>query len=235
MPRARRERARPAPLEVYEALLDSYGPQGWWPGETSFEVIVGALLTQQTSWTSVERAIANLRRAKLLSPERLAEAEPGSVEGHVRCTGFYRQKARAVLEMSRYIADEYGGSVSDLLAGSAEEKRAELLRLRGVGHETADSILLYVKGAPVFVVDAYTHRLFGRLGYALARDYETTRRWFERRLPKDARLYGEYHALIDVHCKTRCTREPECGGCALAGRCRRASGGAGAEANLIKH
>ena len=221
--------------EVHDLLYGFYGPQHWWPGDTGFEIIVGALLTQQTSWSAVEKAIGNLKRARLLAPIRLAEAKPSVVQRCIRCTGFYRQKARAVQEMARYIARNYEGSVEKFLRGGMDEKRAELLGRRGVGCETADSILLYAKGAPTFVVDSYTHRLFDRLGYPMGRGYEGTRRFFEANLPREVQLYKEFHALIDVHCKTRCLRKPLCDGCPLTEICPYCEAFVKGEANLIKH
>jgi endonuclease-3 related protein len=233
--RTRDNRLPPSPKEVYDILHKSYGPQGWWPGDTGFEIIVGALLTQQTSWSAVEKAIDNLKEAGMLAPKSLAKARPSAVQRHIRCTGFYRQKTRSIMEMARHITNEYDGSVERFLAGGTDTKRDELLNLRGVGFETADSILLYVKEAPIFVVDAYTYRLFDRLGYALKRDYEATRRFFEGRLPRDVALYKELHALIDIHCKRTCLKEPLCGACPLAAKCPSSSHSSNGEANLIKH
>ena len=202
-------------LSVYQRLLNHFGPQGWWPAETPFEVIVGAILTQQTAWANVEKAIQNLKRQGLLDVHALATASLGRIEKCVRCTGFYRQKAARLADVSRYLAEKWGGDLDRFFAQPLEEARKELLALKGVGFETADSILLYAGGKPIFPVDAYTVRMCRCLGIE-AKGYEELRAYFEERLPRDVELYKEFHALIVELGKNYCRKnDPRCSKCPL--------------------
>ncbi len=205
---------------IYHRLLKAYGPQGWWPGETPFEVAVGAILTQNTAWTNVEKAIAALRRAGALSfrgMRRLAERELAAL---IRPSGYYNQKAKKLLAFLDWLEASGGraGSVRRALAGPIDEVRASLLAVHGVGPETADSILLYAGGRAVFVIDAYTRRALSRHGMpgAAAAPYEELRELFESSLPRDAALYNEFHALLVRLAKERChKRAPRCSSCPL--------------------
>lgn len=188
-------------LELYHRLLNKFGPQHWWPAETEFEVIVGALLTQQTRWESVEQAIENLKERSLVVPDALACADRGAIEECIRCTGFYRQKAERLQLLSRYFSQN---GISGILEKPADELRGELLSLKGVGPETADSIILYAAHKPVFVIDAYTKRICACLG--ITGGYETLQRYFEDLLPESVSLYQEFHALIIRYGKEYCTR-----------------------------
>ena len=207
-------------LSVFDRLLDAYGPQGWWPGDSPFEVIVGAILTQQTTWTNVERALANLKAAGLLSPEGLRRTPEDELAELVRPSGFYRTKARKLKAFARLLDDRFGGDLGAMLAAPMAELREALLATHGIGPETADSVLLYAAGRPRFVIDAYARRIFTRLGHSPDRDtYDAWQWFFESQLPSDADLFNEYHALIVEHGKRSCRAAPLCGECVLAEVC----------------
>jgi len=199
------------------------GPMHWWPARTPFEVIVGAILTQNTSWSNVERAIANLRRERLLNFAALERVPIRRLERLVRSSGYFRQKARKLKAFVAFVRQNFGGSLARMFRTPSAELRERLLEVHGIGPETADSILLYAGGHAVFVVDAYTHRMLARHGVtvgeraaASARDYESVRGMLENRLPRDARLYNEFHALIVNTGKNWChKREPLCSECPL--------------------
>lgn len=202
-------------LDLYNLLLSEFGPQHWWPAETEFEVIVGALLTQQTRWENVEQAIENLKAESLLTPDTLAHADQGVIEECIRCTGFYRQKAERLRLLSQYFS---GNGTSEILKRPVDELRWELLSLKGVGPETADSIILYAAHKPVFVIDAYTKRICECIGVdagGITGGYETLQKHFEDSLPRDTHLYQEFHALIVMYGKQYCTRK-RCEECIIA-------------------
>jgi len=200
--------------DIYGELFDRYGPQGWWPASEPYEVVVGAVLTQNTAWTNVERAIA--RFGNELTPKRVLSLTHEELTSIIAPAGYYNSKARCLVRVTEWYQRQAAGG---LKIAQLEEKRQELLSLKGVGPETADSILLYAFGLPVFVVDAYTRRLMERLGFDVPKQYERIRKAFERTLPKDAALYNEYHALIVTHCKRHCRKKPLCEGCVLQARC----------------
>jgi len=208
-------------VAIYRRLLEHYGPQHWWPAETPFEVVVGAILTQNTAWSNVERAIANLKAAAPLTPEQLASTPLETLETRIRPAGFFRQKATRLQALARLLESRCGGDVATLCAGDLDAARQRLLALHGIGPETADAILLYAAGRPSFVIDAYTRRLFGRLGLlAGTASYATLRARFMAALPADPALFNEYHALIVAHAKARCRkRAPLCPGCPLRSAC----------------
>jgi endonuclease III related protein len=203
--------------EYYNALFTHFGPQHWWPGKTPFEVIAGAILTQNTSWANVEKAIANLRGAKLLSPGAIEKASLRKLERLVRPSGYFRQKARRLKAFCDFLRAEFRGSLRHMFAAPTIILREKLLGVYGIGPETADSILLYAAGHPVFVVDAYTKRLLARHGWADEKTkYEDIRWAFERQFPGDARRFNEFHALIVNTGKRFCRRgEPLCELCPL--------------------
>lgn len=211
-------------IQVYEQLYAHHGPQGWWPGEGGpFETIVGAVLTQNTAWTNVERALANLRAEGLISPAALrAVPEPALAEA-IRPSGYFNTKARKLKAVAEHLA-RYGDDTDAWAAREAKELRDELLGVYGIGPETADDIVLYVAGLPSFVIDSYTIRLMERLGVRAGRGrYADWQEMFELNLPPDAPLFNEYHALLDAHAKDICRkREPRCGECVLASLCRAA-------------
>lgn len=204
-------------MEIYDRLLSSFGPQHWWPADTPFEVAVGAILTQNTNWKNVERAVENLKRMDSLTVEgisRLAEMELAEL---IRPSGYFTVKARRLKNYIGHIAANYGGDFFASLDGNSIEKRAELLSVSGIGPETADSILLYAGGHPTFVVDAYTRRVMARHGFVSERaGYDELRSLFMDNLPADAALFNEYHALFVAVGKTCCRpKEPRCEGCPL--------------------
>lgn len=206
---------------VLDRLLAHFGPLHWWPAETPFEVVIGAILTQNTAWTNVEMAIANLRREGALTPEALRVAPREQLEEWIRPAGFFRQKAERLQLFVEHLFARHDGDLGRLLAAPLPEARRELLTLKGVGPETADSILLYAGGLPSFVVDAYTRRLFGRLGLLdPTAPYEHIRAFFMACLPADPDLFNEYHALIVEQCKQLCRkRQPLCADCPLQEIC----------------
>jgi len=207
-------------LEIFDTLLDAYGPRFWWPAESPFEVCVGAILTQNTNWGNVEKAIANLKEAKLLSPEGLRDVAVERLAELIRPAGYFNVKSVRLKHFIGWLYGEHGGSLDAMFAGDWRRLRQDLLTVRGVGPETCDSIILYAGHKPSFVVDAYTRRLFSRLGLiAENAGYEEVRSVFMNNLPSDTELYNEYHALIVQHCKERCRKKPLCGECPLLPRC----------------
>jgi endonuclease-3 related protein len=207
--------------QVYERLLATYGPQGWWPGDDSaFTVVVGAILTQSAAWANVEKALANLERAGALSPCGLLRLSEEELARLVRPSGYYNAKARKLCAFAQMLAADFGGSLERLFSLPLEELRARLLSTHGIGQETADDILLYAARRPVFVVDAYTRRIFSRLGLRPEREaYEDWQGLFTSALPRDVTLFNEYHALLVRHGKAACRKVPLCEGCCLAELC----------------
>jgi endonuclease-3 related protein len=203
--------------EYYNALFTHFGPQHWWPGNTPFEVIVGAILTQNTSWANVEKAISNLRAAKLLSPSAIHKVQLRKLERLVRPSGYFRQKARKLKAFCEFLQLEFRGSLKRMFATPTIVLREKLLGVHGIGPETADSILLYAAAHPVFVVDAYTKRLLVRHGWADENTkYEDIRWTFERQFPGDTTRFNEFHALIVNAGKHFCRRrEALCNLCPL--------------------
>lgn len=207
-------------LRIYGKLIRAYGPQGWWPGDTPFEVAVGAILTQRTNWRNAERAIANLKAAGLLDPEALHEIPQRELERLIRPAGFYRQKAGRLKGFLELLRSQ--GGMDGLLRLPLPELRERLLSVPGIGPETADSIALYAAGRPIFVVDAYTRRILSRLGLIQGNEpYGELQGLFHRNLPGDTRLFKEYHALLVRHGKEHCRSRPRCGGCPIGDLCPR--------------
>ena len=205
-------------LEHYfEALHSVLGPQHWWPARTRFEVILGAILTQNTAWVNVERAIANLRRERLLTPRAIERAPAPRLARLIRSSGYFRQKTKKLKAFVRFLRVEFGGSLARMFRTPTAQLRARLLAVHGVGPETADSILLYAGEHPVFVVDAYTRRILSRHGLASEKaGYEVIREFFESRLPRDSALFSEYHALLVQVGKNWCRPSaPRCETCPL--------------------
>ena len=204
--------------DVYDRLFDRYGPQHWWPGETPFEVIIGAILTQSTAWTNVEKAIANLKSAGALDPEFLHSISIDKLATLIRPSGYYNAKAAKLKTFVEWLTRDYGGSLDRLFELDTSDLRKELLSIHGIGPETADSILLYAAHRPIFVIDAYTKRIIGRLGLAPSSDsYEAFQQLFMDNLPQDEGMSNEYHALLVRHGKDVCRKTPKCDGCCLAG------------------
>ena len=205
-------------MVVFDQLLARYGQLHWWPADTPFEVCVGAILTQNTAWTNVEKAIANLKTAEMLTPRALREVTAGDLAQLIRPAGFFNVKAARLKAFVDWLFARFSGRLERMFAGDWQELRRELLLVKGIGAETADSILLYAGGQPSFVVDAYTRRIFSRLGLlpTIETPYETVRNLFMVNLPADPPLFNEYHALIVEHAKTHCRFKPRCSGCPLA-------------------
>jgi endonuclease-3 related protein len=202
--------------QAYERLLEAYGPQSWWPGQSPFEIVVGAVLTQNTAWKNVEQAIENLRDNGLLEPQALFALALDELAEVIRPSGYYRVKARRLMNLVRVIVERHDGSLDAMLAQPQDQLREELLCINGVGPETADSILLYAAERPSFVVDAYTARVLKRHGWIEPEaDYYAIKEHFEQALPSDAALYNEYHALIVRVGKNHCRKSPRCEGCPL--------------------
>lgn len=215
--------ASPCWRDIYDRLLAAYGPSNWWPGDSEFEMMVGAVLTQNTAWTNVEKAIANLRSANLLSPKVIIDTRQMRLAKLIRPSGYFNVKAKRLRALCHWVNDRDG--ISNLHRLSTAELRAALLEVHGVGPETADAILLYAFHRPVFVIDAYTRRIFSRLGLIMGTEaYETLRGVFEVALGEDTSLYNEYHALIVRHAKDTCRKKPLCQACCLAPVCSYATG-----------
>jgi endonuclease-3 related protein len=205
---------------VYERLLRRFGHAGWWPGETALEICLGAILVQNTSWKNVERALSGLRRRGLVSHERLAAIPPSRLAPLVRSSGYFRVKARRVRAFLDFLGAEYGGRVEAMRKDGPKHLREKLLRVVGIGPETADSIILYAVGYPVFVVDAYTRRIFSRLGWIGGDEpYDVIQALFTRRLPADPALYNDFHAQIVSLGKDVCRKVPRCSECPLDELC----------------
>jgi endonuclease-3 related protein len=205
--------------QVYNKLLKQYGPQDWWPADTPFEIMVGAVLTQNTAWINVEKAITNLKNADALTAEAIVTTHHNRLARWLRPSGYFNIKAKRLKNYCRWYLQQ--GNFNSLSTLETGELRAQLLSINGVGPETADDILLYAFERPVFVVDAYTRRLFTRLGYLRGdEDYETMRAMFEKKLTSDALLFNEYHALIVNHGKDICKTKPQCDNCCMSDTCR---------------
>ena len=202
---------------IYDTLLAAYGPQRWWPAETPTEVVIGAILTQNTAWTNVERAIANLRGADRLTWPALHAISAEDLGELIRPSGYFRVKSKRLKAFTDVICRDFGGSLDRLLDGGIDAARERLLAIHGIGPETADSILLYAGGRPSFVIDTYTHRLVRRHflidGEA---DYESLRAMFQAVIDPDAAVYNEYHALIVRVGKEHCRVRARCDGCPIA-------------------
>lgn len=206
-------------MEVFDALLKRYGALHWWPADTPIEVCVGAILTQNTNWGNVEKAMVNLKREGLLSVEALWEIDQERLAELIRPSGFFNIKSARLKDFLGWLLERHG-SLDAMFGGDWRLLREELLSVRGIGRETCDAILLYAGGKPSFVVDAYTKRLFSRLGLVRELDsYEQVRSLFMDALPADSELFNEYHALIVEQCKRHCNKKPLCERCPLQGFC----------------
>lgn len=208
-------------------LYEHFGPLEWWPAESPFEVVIGAFLTQNTAWTNVEKAIQNLREAHSLTPTAIASLTTERLESLIRPAGFFRQKTLRLKNFANHLLADGHGDLDKFCGGLLDEARTRLLDLPGVGPETADSILLYAAKRPSFVVDAYTRRIFERVGLLEGKEsYEGIRNTFMEALPEDTQLFNEYHAQIVELAKRYChKRNPACKACPIAKYCCYASGG----------
>ena len=205
---------------VFDALLKRYGPQDWWPGDSPFEMMVGAILTQAASWTNVEKAIVNLKEADALSPRAIRDMDVDELAQLVYPSGYYNAKARKLKALAHFLGARYGDDLGAMASTDIGPLRDELLAISGIGQETADDILLYPLGKPAFVVDNYTRRLLYRLGLAPETwPYASYRSLFLGSLPENTTMFAEFHALIVRHGKESCRKRPMCAGCCLADIC----------------
>ncbi len=203
-------------MEIYQLLYEYYRRQHWWPGHSRFEIIVGAILTQNTNWDNVEKAIKNLKAAKSLTAEKLYEMDISLLAEMIRPAGYYNIKAGRLKNFLEWLFKEHDGDLNRLEDTDPETLRRELLQIKGVGPETADSIVLYAFDKPVFVVDAYTCRIMGRHGLIEdGADYEQVRDFFQSYLDRDVKLFNEYHALLVRLGKEYCRPKAKCDGCPL--------------------
>ena len=204
-------------MRIFELLFKRYGRQYWWPGQSRCEITIGAILTQNTNWTNVEKAIANLKQADRLSTGKLHETRQTELAELIRPAGYYNIKAKRLKNFLDWLFANYNGDLENLERLSADMLREELLQINGVGPETADSIVLYAFDKPVFVVDAYTCRIAGRHGLIEeGADYQQVQDFFQSNLAEDVQLYNEYHALLVRVGKEHCKPKPRCNGCPLA-------------------
>lgn len=207
------------PRFIFKKLLKAFGPQHWWPADSPFEVVVGAILTQNTNWGNVEKAITSLRTARLLSPKALFESRKSKIENRIRPSGYYRQKAKKLKAFVSHLFRRHKGSLRKMFRQEIGPLRKELLSIHGIGEETADSIILYAAGKPVFVVDAYTKRIGQRLGWFKSDDYGSVQCYFGEHLPRSVKIYNEYHSLLVELAKRCCRKIPLCPKCPLNSVC----------------
>jgi len=212
-------------LRLYDLMNDRFGDLKWWPADGPFEVMVGAILTQNTAWTNVEKAIATLKRKRLLSPEALARTDEAALAGIIRPSGYYNIKAKRLKAFVRFFLSQYDGSTEAMSAEETGPLREKLLGVPGIGPETADSIILFACRKPVFVSDAYTRRILHRHCLIPAdADYQLIQDLFMANLTPDAALFNQFHALLVQTGKTFCRKTPQCAPCPL-GRLPRGDGG----------
>ena len=207
-------------LNIYHLLVARYGPQYWWPAQDPFEIIVGAILTQSAAWSNVEKAIANLKVAKALSPEALRRLSLPEIADLIYSCGYYNAKALKLTFFAHWFGEYYGDNLARLFAGSVDHLRRQLLSVYGIGPETADSIILYAAHRPVFVIDAYTRRIINRFGLVPpGNSYTAYQQFFMDNLTADAQLFNEYHALLVCLGKNVCRSRPLCPQCCLNEMC----------------
>lgn len=198
---------------IYDRLFHYYGPQGWWPAETSFEMMIGAILVQNTSWLNVDKALKNL--SPFLKPERMDELSLEKLAQLIKPSGFFNIKAKRIKSFLAWFKEHQFNTVK-VKEGDKQKLREELLTINGIGRETADVMLLYAFETPVFVADAYAKRIFYRIGYNMPDSYDKFKQTIEAELPKDLELYKEFHALLVQHAKQYCRSGPMCDNCPLA-------------------
>jgi endonuclease-3 related protein len=204
--------------EIYRRLYRAFGPQHWWPGESPFEITVGAILTQNTNWGNVEKAIENLKREKALNAKSIHGIRVNKLASLIKPAGYFNVKAKRLKAFIDFVMNEYHGSIKWMKNEEMQTLRAKLLKVNGVGPETADSILLYALKKPVFVIDAYTKRVLSRHGIMEhEKPYEEFQGLFHSSLKRDVKLFNEYHALFVRLGKTYCSKKPRCEECPLEG------------------
>lgn len=209
-------------FEIYTILKDHFGGVGsWWPKDSPFEVVIGAILTQQSTWTNVEKAIKNLKEEKILTPRDISYVPLNKLKYLIKPSGFFNQKAERLKGISEYLLRNYNGDISLLLSKDKVELREELLKLKGVGKETADSIILYAAEKNEFVVDSYTKRLYSRLGNVEEKiEYDDLKKYITTEIPEELTIYQEFHGLIVLLGKNLCKKKnPKCINCPLASKC----------------
>jgi endonuclease-3 related protein len=214
--------SRKSLLQVHRKLYKKFGKQYWWPADTPFEVCVGAILTQSTSWSNVEKAINNLKKEDVLSIQKLNIIETKKLANLIKPAGYFNSKARKLKEFTNHLSENHNSDLDRLFNQPIPKLREELLSIWGIGPETADSIILYAAGKPTFVVDAYTKRLFHRLGFTPEKiEYENLKKFSENNLPRDAKVYNEFHALIVRLGKEHCKKtKPHCIECPISNNCK---------------
>lgn len=206
--------------DMLDRLSEGHDVSGWWPATSEWEVMVGAILVQQTTWESVERVLDALKERGAMDVEAMASMPLEELQEIVRPAGFYRQKASRIQGLARYIVREHASDPRRLLEGDVEERRKELLAQPGIGEETADAILLFAGRRPKFIAAAYVRRLLDRLDILTSDDYREVQRFMESELPRDAELYMRLYALMVHHARTVCRSRPRCQACCLRARCR---------------
>ena len=210
-------------MELYGCMRSAFGFLHWWPGDTKDEIFIGAILTQQTTWLNVEKAISNLKRSRALSISALSKMKTRDIEKLVKPSGYYKQKAKRLISLSSAIISNYG-SLEGLFGLGQKELRRTLLDMNGIGPETADSIVLYAAGKPTFVIDAYTKRIMHRVfGTAADISYDSLKAAFESALPKKLGLYKDFHAQFVELGKRYCKAKPACSECPALGLCQYAN------------
>lgn len=201
--------------DIYDLLYSVYGPQHWWPGETRDEIIIGAILTQHTNWKNAAKAINNLKKNDLVSLKEVTDCSMKRLASLIRSSGYYNQKAKRLKAIAECINNDDSFEDTDLCG-----QRTRLLSIKGIGQETADSILLYAYQQPVFVIDTYTKRIFSRLGFFKdCISYDISQDFFMKELEHDVQLFNEYHALLVKHAKEYCQKNPQCANCPLSNKC----------------
>ncbi len=203
--------------KIYDKLFNNFGPQGWWPASSPFEVAIGAILTQNTNWANVEKAINNLKKHNLLNPKKLKEIDEKKLSTLIKSAGYYNQKSKKIKEFVKFLIENYNGDMVKMKEEEDERLREKLLSIKGIGKESADSILLYALNKPVFVIDAYTYRIMLRHGFIYEDiTYDELKELFEKNLPKDTQIFNEFHALLVNVGKEFCKKSvPKCNGCPL--------------------
>jgi endonuclease III related protein len=202
-------------LKIYNVLLKHFGKQNWWPADSPFEVIVGAILTQNTNWNNVEKSIFNLKQKNVLTPEKIYSLKIKKLSSLIKPSGFYNQKAKSIYNFVKYLKNNFNFDLKKFLSQDLIELRKELLNLFGIGKETADSIILYAALMPKFVVDAYTFRICERIGINNIHNYTHLQKIFEKNIKPNTKIYNEFHALIVKLAKIYCRKTPICDKCPL--------------------
>ena len=206
---------------IYHQLMSHYGPQHWWPAQEPFEIIVGAILTQSAAWRNVEKAMTNLKAAKVLSPAALRQLSRTEIAGLIYSCGYYNAKTVKLKSFVDWLGERYDDNLDRLADNDVMDIRQQLLSIHGIGEETADSIILYVAKKPIFVIDAYTRRIINRVGLApSAANYGAYQALFMTNLEADTRLFNEYHALLVTLAKDVCRPRPVCNPCCLNNICQ---------------